>query len=73
MGISHIDTPTIVEDNNKTIMVSKLEKAKPVVVYENNNGATKLASTGLKSDNTLGAHIVEEKEGCPLPRSKMQE
>ena len=56
------DAPTVVEDNNKTTEASRLGKAKPVVVYKNSNGNTKLANTGLKSNNTLGAHIVEEKE-----------
>ena len=59
---SPTDAPTVVEDNNKTTAVSKFGKAKPVVVHENNNGAMKPADTGLKSNNTLGAHIVEEKE-----------
>ena len=60
---NHIDTPTVVKDNNETTKASKLRKAKPVVVHKNNNGAMKLADTGLKSDNTLIAHIMEEKEG----------
>ena len=60
---SHTDAPTIVEDNNKTTAVSKLGKVKPVIVNENNNGPMKLADTGLKSNNTLGVHIMEEKEG----------
>ena len=47
----------------KTTVVSKLGKAKPFVVHENNNDTMKLADTGLKSNNTLSAHIVEEKEG----------
>ena len=42
---------------------SKSKKAEPVVVHESNNGAMKLAETGMESNNTLGAHIVEEKEG----------
>ena len=60
---SHMEAPTMVEDNNKTNTVSKFGKAKPVVVHENNNDALKLADTGLKANNTLGAHVVEEKEG----------
>ena len=60
---SHIDAPTMVKDHNETTMVSKLGKTKPVVVHENNNGAMKLVDTGLKSNNTLGVHIMEEKEG----------
>ena len=60
---SQTDAPTVVKDNNKTTMVSKFGKAKPVVVHENNNGTMKLANTGLKFNNTLGAHIVNEKEG----------
>ena len=44
-------------------MVGKSGKDEPVIVHENNNGAMKLAETGMKSNNTLGAHIVEEKEG----------
>ena len=60
---SHMDAPTVVKDNNETTAVSKLGKANPVVVHKNNNGAMKLADTRLKSNNTLGAHIVDEKEG----------
>ena len=60
---SHIDGPTVVEDNNKTTTVSKFGKAKPAVVHENNNSTMKLADTELKSNNTLGAHTVIEKEG----------
>ena len=60
---SHMDAPTVIEDNNKTTTVNKLGKAKPVSIHENNNGAIKLADTGLISKNTLRAHIVEQKEG----------
>ena len=38
-------------------------KSKPAVVHGNNNSAIKLADTGLKSNYTISAHIVEEKEG----------
>ena len=55
---SHMDATIVVEYNNETTMVSKLRKAKPVVVPENNNATIKLADTGLKSNNTLGAHVV---------------
>ena len=60
---SHMDAPTVVKDNDGKTVVNKLGKAKSVVVHENNNGAMKLAHTGLKSNNTLDAHIMEEKEG----------
>ena len=60
---SHINASTVVKDNNRTTAVTKLGKAKPVIVHANNNDAMKLADTGMKSNNTLGAHIVEEKEG----------
>ena len=30
---------------------------------KNNHDNTNLANNGLKSNNTIGAHIVEEKEG----------
>ena len=63
LEISHMDVSTVVENNNKTTTASKLGKAEPVVVHENNIGTMKLADTGLKSNNTLGAHIVEEQEG----------
>ena len=59
---SHTDGPIVVENNNQTTGMSKFGKAKPVLVHENSNGAVKLADTGLKSNNTLGAHIVEEQE-----------
>ena len=61
--VGNTNVPTTVESSNKATSVSKLGKAKPVVVHENNHGNTKLANTGLKSNNILGAHIVEEKEG----------
>ena len=60
--VGNMNTATVVENNNKTIMVSKSGKAKPVVLHENNHGNTKLTNTELESNNTLGAHIVEEKE-----------
>ena len=60
---SHMDDPTVVKDNKETTAVSKLGKAKPIFVHKNNNGAMKLADTGLNSNNTLGAHIMEEKNG----------
>ena len=60
---SHMDTPAVVKGNNETTTVNKLGKVKPVVIHENNHGNTKLVNTGLKSNNILGAHIVEEKEG----------
>ena len=60
---SHMDAPTVDEDSNKMTAMSKLGKTKPVVVHENDNSAIKLADIGLKSNNILGAHIVEEKEG----------
>ena len=61
--VGNTNTATVVENYNKATTVSKSGKAKPVVVHESNNGAMKLADTGLKSNNTLGAHVVEEKEG----------
>ena len=60
---SHTDAPTAVKDNNKTTAASKLGKAKLVFIHENNNGNTKLAKNGLKSNNTLGVNILEGKEG----------
>ena len=54
---------TVVEGNNEATTASKLGKTKPIDVHENNYGNTKLANTGLKSNNTLSAHIVEENEG----------
>ena len=60
---SHTDALIVVKDNNKTTTASKFGKTKPVVVHENNNGTVKLAETGFKSNNTLGSHILEEKEG----------
>ena len=57
------NTATVVNNNNKTTTSNKVKKAEPIVVHENNNGAMKLAEAGMESNNTLGAHIVEEKEG----------
>ena len=58
---SHTDAATVVNNNNKTTTVSKSGKAKLVILHETNNGMMKLTDTGLKSNNTLGAHVVEEK------------
>ena len=57
------NTATVVDTNNKTTTSDKASTAKPIVVHENNNGAMKLAETEMESNNTLGAHIMEEKEG----------
>ena len=40
-----------------------MKKAVPIIVHENNNCAMNLAEAGMKSNHTLGAHIVEENEG----------
>ena len=61
--VGNTNVPTMVKSSNKATTVSKLGKAKPVVVHENNYGNTKLANTELKSNNILGAHIVKENEG----------
>ena len=61
--VDNTNTTTVVENNNKMTTNSKLKKVEPVVVHENNHGAMKLAEIGMKSNNTLGAHIVEEKKG----------
>ena len=53
----------MIEGINKATATSKLGKAKPVGVHANNHGNTKLTNTELESNNTLGPHIVEEKEG----------
>ena len=59
--IGNTIVPTMVDGNNEATAASKLGKVKPVVVHENNHGNTKLTNTELKSNNILGAHIVEEK------------
>ena len=60
--IGNTDAPTLVKGNNEVTAASKLGKAKPVVEHGNNYGNTKLTNTELKSNNILGAHIVEEKK-----------
>ena len=57
--VGNTNTATVVKNSNNMTMVSKSGKAKPIVVHENNNGAMKLTETGMKSNNTLGAHIVD--------------
>ena len=52
----------MVKSSNEATTTSKLGKAKPVAVHDNNHGNTELANTGLNSNNILGAHIMEEKE-----------
>ena len=61
--VSNTKVPNMVDSSNEATAASKLKKAKPVVVDENNHSKTKLANTESKLNNILGAHIVEEKEG----------
>ena len=61
--VGNTNVPTVVDSSNKATVTSKLEKAKTVIVHENNHGNTKLANTELKSNDILGAHIVEGKVG----------
>ena len=61
--VGNTNVSSVVESSNKATAVSKLGKAKTITVHENNHGNTKLADTELKSNNILGAHIAEEKEG----------
>ena len=56
-------SPTVIEGIIDATTTLKLEKAWPVVVNENNRGNTKITNTELESSNTLGVHIVKEKEG----------
>ena len=51
--VGNTNIPTVVKSCNKTTVVSKLGKAKPDAVYENNHDNTNLADTGLKSNNIL--------------------
>ena len=60
--VGSADAPTVIESINKTTMACKLGKAKPTVVHKNNHSNTKLTNTKLKSNNTLGADIMEKKE-----------
>ena len=60
--IGILNAPNVVKGINKATMASKLGKVKPAVIHENNHGNTKITDTRLKSNNTIGAHIVEEKE-----------
>ena len=59
--VGNTDVPTVVKGNNKVTATNKLGEAKLVVKHENNHGDTKLTNTELKSNNILGAHIMEEK------------
>ena len=61
--VGNTNVPNMVDSSNKATAASKLEKSKPVIVHESNNGNMILADTELKFNNTLGVHIVEEKEG----------
>ena len=61
--VGNTNVPTVIKSGNKATAASKLGKAKPVAVHENNHGNTNLANTELKFNNILGAHIIEEKEG----------
>ena len=61
--VGNADAPTVVKGINEATVANKLGKTKPVVVHTINHGNMKLTDTELESNNTLGAHIVEEKEG----------
>ena len=59
--VGNTDGPNVIEGINKATATNKLGKVKPVVVHEINHGNAKLTNTELESNNTLSAHIVEEK------------
>ena len=42
--VGNTDPPTMIEDINKATMASKLGKAKPVIVHENNHGDVNILS-----------------------------
>ena len=58
--VGNTNVPTVVESCNEVTAASIFGKAKPVAVHENNHGNINLADTGLKSNHTLGAHIMEK-------------
>ena len=59
---SYLEAPTIVKDSNETTNENEMGELKPADVDENNNDGVKRANTGLKSNNILGAHALEENE-----------
>ena len=61
--VGNTNFSTVVKSGNKATVASKLGKVKPVVVHEDNDGNIKVTNTELESNNILGAHIIEEKEG----------
>ena len=57
--VGNADASTVIRGILEVPAASKLGKAKPVVVHENNCSNTKLTNTELESNNTHVAHIVE--------------
>ena len=60
--VGNADAHTVIEGIINATVARKIEKAKPVIVNENKCGNTKLTNTELESNNTLGSHILVEKE-----------
>ena len=59
---SHLQTPTYVEDSNKTTNINEIGDLDPTAIDDNNNNSVERATTVLEANNILSAHIMEEKE-----------
>ena len=59
---SCLQAPTIVKDDNKTTNRNEIGDLDPTAVDNNNNNSVERANTVLKTNNILGAYVMEEKE-----------
>ena len=60
--LSRFQAPIIVEDNNEIINRNEIRDLDPTTVDDNNNNNVEHANTVLKTNNILGAHIMEKKK-----------
>ena len=60
--LSCLQVSTIIEDNNETTNINEIGDLDPTTVNDNDNDSVERANTVLKTNNILGAHIMEEKE-----------
>ena len=59
---SYLQDPTIVKDSNKTTNINEMGDLDPTAIDKNNNNSVERTNAELEANNSLGAHIPEEKD-----------
>ena len=62
LKLSHLQAPTIVKNNNETTNRNAIRDLDPTAVEDNDNNSVEHANTVFKTNNILGARVMEEKK-----------